>query len=66
MAGSFCTCSAYRQRCVRHFLGDREIDMPRLDSGTLYEPYATSLRMSDLGYRNKNQAGVNISVNQPG
>ena len=33
--------------------------MPR----TLYEPYATSLRMSDLGYRNKSQAGVEISVN---
>jgi glutamate--cysteine ligase len=31
--------------------------------GTAYAPYATSLRMSDLGYRNKNQAGVSISVN---
>ena len=29
----------------------------------LYAPYATSLRMSDLGYRNKSQAGVDISVN---
>jgi glutamate--cysteine ligase len=29
----------------------------------LYAPHATSLRMSDLGYRNKSQAGVQISVN---
>jgi glutamate--cysteine ligase len=34
-----------------------------LSPGTLFDPYATSLRMSDLGYRNKNQAGVQISVN---
>ncbi len=34
-----------------------------LGQGTLYSPYATSLRMSDLGYRNKNQAAVSISVN---
>jgi glutamate--cysteine ligase len=31
--------------------------------GTLIAPFATSLRMSDLGYRNKNQAGVHVSVN---
>lgn len=29
----------------------------------LVEPYATSLRMSDVGYRNRNQAGVAVSVN---
>ena len=29
---------------------------------TAYEPYATSLRMSDVGYRNRNQAGC-VSVN---
>lgn len=27
------------------------------------EPHATSLRMSDIGYRNRNQAGVEVSVN---
>jgi glutamate--cysteine ligase len=27
------------------------------------EPFATSLRMSDIGYRNRNQAGVDVSVN---
>jgi glutamate--cysteine ligase len=29
----------------------------------VYEPYGTSLRMSDVGYRNKNQASVSVSVN---
>jgi len=45
------------------FLRGRAHTLKQLTPGTLYEPYATSLRMSDLGYRNKNQAGVNISVN---
>src|SRR5262249_44260056 len=31
--------------------------------GPLDEPYATSLRMSDVGYRNRSQAGVAVSVN---
>ena len=30
---------------------------------TLYGPDSTSLRMSDIGYRNRNQAGVQVSVN---
>jgi glutamate--cysteine ligase len=34
-----------------------------LDDVTWYAPYATSLRMSDLGYRNKTQARLNISLN---
>lgn len=45
------------------FVKGREHTLRELTPGTLYEPYATSLRMSDLGYRNKNQAGVRISVN---
>lgn len=45
------------------FLAGREHTLKQLTPGTLYEPYATSLRMSDLGYRNKSQAGVQISVN---
>ncbi|WP_017444632.1 glutamate--cysteine ligase [Gayadomonas joobiniege] len=32
--------------------------------GTLYLPYATSLRLSDLGYTNKAQAALNIRYNQ--
>ena len=33
------------------------------DSSTWYLPYGTSLRMSDIGYRNKNQARLQISLN---
>ncbi len=47
----------------KSFIAGRDIALPQLDTGTFYEPYATSLRMSDLGYRNKSQAGVAISVN---
>jgi glutamate--cysteine ligase len=47
----------------RTFLRGRGESLPELTPGTLYEPYATSLRMSDIGYRNRNQAGVSISVN---
>jgi glutamate--cysteine ligase len=45
------------------FFGGREITLPALDADTVYEPYGTSLRMSDIGYRNKNQATVSVSVN---
>ena len=45
------------------FLKGREHSLSELSPGTYYERYATSLRMSDLGYRNKSQAGVHISVN---
>ena len=41
----------------RSFLDDSHSDLPLLDAATAYEPYATSLRMSDIGYRNRNQAG---------
>jgi glutamate--cysteine ligase len=45
------------------FVAGREHSLKTLTPQTLYEPYATSLRMSDLGYRNKSQSGVEISVN---
>ena len=47
----------------RSFVAGRDIDLPELTHDTLYEPYATSLRMSDIGYRNRNQAGLAVSVN---
>lgn len=34
-----------------------------LNADTWFEPYATSLRMSDLGYSNQNQSRINISLN---
>lgn len=35
----------------------------KMAKGTYYLPYATSLRMSDLGYTNSEQAGLNICYN---
>jgi glutamate--cysteine ligase len=45
------------------FIGDKAKNYPfeKLGKGTLYLPYATSLRMSDLGYTNNAQASLNIS-----
>jgi glutamate--cysteine ligase len=47
----------------RSFGSVSELDMPMLRQDTLYQPYATSLRMSDLGYSNKTQAGIRLSLN---
>ena len=47
----------------RDFLGDATAGLEMLDDLTAYGPHATSLRMSDLGYRNRSQAGVRVSVN---
>jgi glutamate--cysteine ligase len=33
------------------------------NANTLYHPYATSLRMSDIGYKSKNQANLKIDYN---
>ena len=45
------------------FLQGRKSDLLELVPGTLYGPYATSLRMSDLGYQNRAQASLQVSVN---
>jgi glutamate--cysteine ligase len=45
------------------FFAGRENTLPALDADTVYEPYGTSLRMSDIGYRNKNQSTLSVSVN---
>ncbi|HET7132700.1 MAG TPA: glutamate--cysteine ligase, partial [Gammaproteobacteria bacterium] len=37
--------------------------LTELDPATWYSPFATSLRMSDLGYRNKTQGRLSISAN---
>src|SRR6478735_5247621 len=48
----------------KSFLRGKDVSgLRELTPGTLYEPYATSLRMSDVGYRNRNQAGLSVSVN---
>lgn len=50
--------------CVSEsFVAGHDHGLKHFTADTWYEPYATSLRMSDLGYRNQIQAGVRISVN---
>ena len=38
-------------------------EFDEFDPYTLYHPYATSLRMSDIGYKSKNQANLKIDYN---
>jgi glutamate--cysteine ligase len=47
----------------RCFLRDREHNLDALSDDTLYLPYATSLRMSDLGYQNDAQSGLTPQEN---
>lgn len=47
----------------KSFAGAKTLDMKTLNDDTYFEPFATSLRMSDLGYSNKNQSRINISLN---
>ncbi len=48
----------------RSFLQGHQPDLPfEQRDGTLYLPYATSLRMSDLGYTNKAQDKLKVSIN---
>jgi glutamate--cysteine ligase len=37
--------------------------MKKIHDDTYFEPFGTSLRMSDLGYSNQNQSRINISLN---
>jgi glutamate--cysteine ligase len=45
------------------FLQGAATDLELLSSGTYIGPWATSLRMSDLGYQNSNQARLQVSAN---
>ena len=47
----------------KSFLGNHANGLGEFDDGTYFGPYATSLRMSDIGYKNKVQASLNISYN---
>ena len=62
-AGWCCICSAYRPWCASRSCTAARPDSRTSARGTAFEPYATSLRMSDVGYRNRNQAGLEVSVN---
>ena len=44
----------------KSFLGGKPSDLDEFDANTYYEPYATSLRMGDIGYQNnkENETGI--------
>ena len=45
----------------KSFLAGRTTRFKEFTRGTYYLPYATSLRMSDIGYKNKNQSALRVS-----
>lgn len=47
----------------KSFCPDGHDVLEELDSATWYGPFSTSLRMSDIGYRNKSQSRLQISAN---
>ncbi len=47
----------------KSFAGGNAAEMKSYDDETYFEPFGTSLRMSDLGYSNQNQSRINISLN---
>jgi len=47
----------------KSFTHGENLDFQEFRSNTFYEPWGTSLRMSDIGYKNKAQAALGISYN---
>jgi glutamate--cysteine ligase len=47
----------------KSFAADGETVMKSFNDDTWYEPFGTSLRMSDLGYNNQTQSRLNIRLN---
>jgi len=47
----------------KSFVAQNADHLPSLNDETLYAPFGTSLRMSDLGYSNQNQSRISISLN---
>ncbi|NNF52709.1 MAG: glutamate--cysteine ligase [Gammaproteobacteria bacterium] len=47
----------------KSFFAGRPQSLTQFDEHTVYGPYATSLRMSDIGYNNTSQANLDISYN---
>jgi len=45
------------------FMQDRNTDLEAFDRSTYFYPYATSLRMGDIGYRNLKIAGTGMQAN---
>lgn len=49
--------------CCKSYLPQRNSRFKPLRNSSLVAPYGTSLRMSDVGYKNKNQAHLKIKLN---
>jgi len=47
----------------KSFLGNKPTELDEFDRTTYYEPFATSLRMGDIGYTNSKEQGVGIKAN---
>ncbi len=47
----------------KSFLNGHATELQEFDASTYFEPYATSLRMGDIGYTNSKEAGVGIKAN---
>lgn len=48
----------------KSFMGEQKHNLELLADDTLFQPWATSLRMSDLGYSNRIQSSLNICYNR--
>ena len=46
----------------KSFLGGAETTLENFDESTYYEPYATSLRMGDIGYQNNKESEIGIKA----
>jgi len=47
----------------KSFLNGCSTELQELDAFTYFEPYATSLRMGDIGYTNSKEKGVGVKAN---
>jgi len=46
----------------KSFLGGAQTTLEEFDRGTYYEPYATSLRMGDIGYQNNKESETGVKA----
>ncbi|MEA3639998.1 MAG: glutamate--cysteine ligase [Lamprobacter sp.] len=47
----------------KSFVQDANADLEAFDTNTLYSPFATSLRMGDIGYQNRQEEGTGLKAN---
>lgn len=47
----------------KSFVKDANADLDAFDAKTLYYPFATSLRMGDIGYQNRQEEGTGLKAN---